>query len=35
MKLLMMDQLFPADPFRPESGSEDDEPASDPRGPKP
>ena len=32
---LIMDQIFPIDPFRPEPGSDDDEPASDPRGPKP
>ena len=35
MQPLLMDQLFPADPFRPEPGSDDDEPASDARGPKP
>ena len=32
---LLMDQVFPIDPFRPEPGSDDDEPASDARGPKP
>jgi eukaryotic-like serine/threonine-protein kinase len=32
---LMMDLQFPADPFRPEPGSKDDEPASDARGHKP
>ena len=35
MQLLLMDQLFPADPFEPEPGSDDDEPPSDARGPKP
>jgi hypothetical protein len=34
IKLLIMDQLFPVDPFRPEPGSDDDEPTSDPRGPR-
>jgi hypothetical protein len=32
LQLLRMDQLFPADPFEPEPGSEDDESAPDPRG---
>jgi hypothetical protein len=32
MQLMLMDQVFPAEPFRPEPGSEDDEPAADPRG---
>jgi serine/threonine protein kinase len=31
---LMEDLRFPAEPFRPEPGSEDDEQASDPRGPR-
>ena len=35
VKLLIMDQVFPADPFRPEPGSKDDDPASDPQGTKP
>ena len=35
LQLLLMDQLFPADPFRPEPGSDDDPPDSDSRGPKP
>ncbi len=35
MKPLIMDQVFPIDPFRPDSGSKDDEPASDPQGTKP
>ena len=35
MQLLLMDQLFPFDPFQPEPVSEDDEPVSDARGPKP
>ncbi len=34
LRNLLMDQLFPADPFRPEPGSDDDEPASNPRGPR-
>ena len=34
MRLLLMDQLFPANPFRPEPGSDDDEPVSDARGTK-
>ena len=32
MRLLLMDQIFPADPFRPEPGSDDDEPDSEARG---
>ncbi len=35
LQLLLMDQDFPIDPFRPEPGSDDDPPDSDSRGPKP
>jgi tetratricopeptide (TPR) repeat protein len=34
-RTLMEDLKFPADPFRPEPGSDDDGPLSDARGPKP
>ena len=35
MQLVLMDQLFPFDPFQPEPGSEDDEPDYDARGTRP
>jgi serine/threonine-protein kinase len=35
LRHLLMDQVFPNDPFRPDSGSDDDKPASDARGPRP
>ena len=35
MKDLIMDQVFPVDPFRPDSGPKDNEPAFDPQGTKP
>ena len=35
MQMLLMDQLFPADPFRPEPGSDDDAPDYDARGTRP
>jgi tetratricopeptide (TPR) repeat protein len=35
LRLLLMDQVFPEDPFQPEPGAHDDEPDSETRGTKP
>ena len=35
LRLLLMDQVFPEDPFQPKPGADDDEPDSDARGTKP